>query len=59
MAKKEYPYACKYNPNGVRCDDTTKCDKCGWKPAVDQKRRRKLWELETLGFFKEAEKWRR
>ncbi len=30
---------CTYRRRGVICQDKTKCDKCGWNPAVEQKRK--------------------
>lgn len=34
------PYPpCKFNPSGIVCIDKSKCDKCGWNPAVERQRK--------------------
>lgn len=35
---------CKFRPHGVQCYEADKahCDKCGWNPEVEEKRKEKL-----------------
>lgn len=51
MANETYPFNCKfYPPKGQRlhgavgCDNPGECERCGWNPAVKQKRLEKLSE---------------
>lgn len=36
---------CVFRPNsGVECDKFSNCDKCGWNPAVEEERKKKIRE---------------
>lgn len=38
-----FPYPpCKFNPAGVVCESRNKCEKCGWNPAVEHRRKQAI-----------------
>lgn len=55
MAKKDDELFCKHNEH-INCDETWKCDNCGWNPAVNKKRKdllREVYDYDTGGDFDE------
>lgn len=40
---EHFPYPpCKFNPTGVVCESRNKCEKCGWNPAVEHRRKQAI-----------------
>jgi len=51
--------ACKHNPD-IECGDQSKCEACGWNPAVAKERIRKRNEAKArlLVLAADAKNWR-